>query len=283
MLKLGEKQTLQVEKPVPMGVYLKDPKAEDPEEHVLLPRNQVPEGCEVGQELEVFIYLDSEDRVIATRKEPRLCLHEIGYLPVKEVARIGAFLDWGLDKDLLLPYHEQPKSHVKPGQSVLCAVYLDKSGRLCATMNVYPYLRQDSPYHAGDEVNGTVYQTSSNFGTFVAVDDIYSALVPKRELVRDLVIGEKIRARVARVKPDGKLDLSLREQKGTQIEIDGKIILQMLKDNGGHLALTDRSDPEKIRSQMHMSKVEYKRAIGHLYRNGEITIGESEITLKDGN
>lgn len=281
MLKLGEKQTLQVEKTVPMGVYLRDPNAEDPQEHVLLPRNQVPEGCEVGQDVNVFLYLDSEDRIIATRKEPGLCLHEVGYLTVKEVSRVGAFLDWGLDKDLLLPYHEQPREHVKPGQSVLCAVYLDKSGRLCATMNVYSYLRQDSPYHAGDEVNGTVYQTSSNFGTFVAVDDIYSALVPKRELVRDLKVGEKIHARVTRVKPDGKLDLSIREQKATQIEIDGKIILEMLKDNGGVLTLTDRSDPEQIRQIMHMSKVEYKRAIGHLYRENKINIGEDKITLRE--
>ena len=177
MLKLGQKQTLVVEKTVPMGIFLK----EDPEtgdgSHVLLPRKQVPENISEGDRLEVFLYRDSEDRIIATRKTPRLQLGEVGFLTVKEVGKIGAFLDWGLDKDLLLPFHEQPKKRVEQGQNCLVAVYLDKSERLCATMNVYPWLRKDSPYHTGDEVRGTVYQTSSNFGTFVAVDDIFSALI----------------------------------------------------------------------------------------------------------
>ena len=204
MFRVGEKQTLVVEKMVPMGVYLKEktPETEEKEEsegkdaeHVLLPRTQVPEGAAAGDEVTVFLYKDSEDRLIATRKEPKLTLHEVGYLTVKEVGRIGAFLDWGLDKDLLLPFHEQPRDQrVQKGQSILCAVYLDKSGRLAATMNVYPWLSQDSPYHKGDEVTGTVYETSENFGRFVAVDDRYSALIPKKELVRDLKVGDKIKA-----------------------------------------------------------------------------------------
>ena len=143
MLKIGETQTLIIEKQVPFGVYLAE---EGGEERVLLPKLQVPAGAAVGDKVEVFLYRDSEDRMIATCRQPKLQLGQVGWLDVVQVARIGAFLDWGLDKDLLLPFREQPRTRVREGQEVLVAVYLDKSGRLCATMNVYPYLRTDSPY-----------------------------------------------------------------------------------------------------------------------------------------
>ena len=116
MLKIGEKQILRIDRQVPFGVYLT---GDVPNERVLLPRSQVPDGASIGDELEVFLYKDSEDRLIATRKEPKLTLHQVGYLTVIQVSRIGAFLDWGLDKDLLLPYHEQPRERVKEGQTVL--------------------------------------------------------------------------------------------------------------------------------------------------------------------
>lgn len=285
MLRMGEKQTLVVEKSVPMGVYLKEKKAPEEtsgnEEHVLLPRTQVPEKAEVGDEVEVFLYKDSEDRPIATRKEPKLTLHEVGYLTVKDVGRIGAFLDWGLDKDLLLPFHEQPRDQrVQKGQSILCAVYLDKSGRLAATMNVYPWLSQDSPYHKGDEVHGTVYETSENFGRFVAVDDKYSGLIPKKELVRELKVGDKVTARVRQVRPDGKLDLTLREPIADQMNTDAQIIWKSMQENGGSLPFTDKADPELIRSKMQMSKAQFKRAVGHLLKEGKISIEEDGIHAK---
>ena len=197
-----------------------------------------------------------------------------------QVGRIGAFLDWGLDKDLLLPFREQPRTRVREGQEVLVAVYLDKSGRLCATMNVYPYLQTDSPYAAGDQVTGTVYETSRNFGAFVAVDSIYSALIPKKELVRDIRIGETISARVTAVKEDGKLDLSIREKGYLQMDTDMTRILARLQAEGGTLMLSDKSSPEEIRAQMGMSKNEFKRAIGHLYKEGKIVIEKDRITLK---
>ena len=274
-MKLGELQTLRVEKTVPFGVYLT---GEDPQEgRVLLPRSQVPQGVSEGDELEVFLYKDSEDRMIATRRKPKLMLHQVGYLTVLQVGRIGAFLDWGLDKDLLLPFREQPKTRVREGQEVLVAVYIDKSERLCATMNVYPYLRTDSPYKAGDQVTGVVYETSSNFGTFVAVDSIYSALIPKKELVHDIRIGETVSARVTQVRPDGKLDLSIREKAYLQMDRDGDKIMAALEAAGGTLMLCDKSSPELIREKMQMSKNEFKRAIGRLYRDGKIRIGEDRI------
>ncbi|MBP3218061.1 MAG: S1 RNA-binding domain-containing protein [Lachnospiraceae bacterium] len=267
MYEIGRKQILTVEKKVDFGVFLRDPEEKF---SVLLPGSQVPEGCAAGDRLEVFLYKDSEDRPIATRKEPKLQLHEVGWLTAVQITKIGAFLDWGLDKDLLLPFHEQPRKRIQKGQECLVAVYIDKSSRLCATMNVYPYLRTDSPYHTGDQVEGTVYETSSNFGTFVAVDDIYSALIPRKELVRELEIGSRIRARVLSVKPDGKLDLSIREKAYLQIGEDAEFLLAELEKNGGRLPFTDKSDPEIIRSSLHMSKNEFKRAAGHLMKEGAI-------------
>lgn len=279
MLQKGMKQVLVVEKAVPMGLYLNEPGAPE-KEHVLLPKSQVPEGAKPGDEIECFLYLDSENRLIATRKEPKLTLHQVGYLTVKDVGRIGAFLDWGLEKDLLLPFHEQPRDHhVKKGQSCLVAVYLDKSGRLCATMNVYPYLNSKSPYQKGDTVEGTVYETSNNFGTFVAVDDKYSGLVPKKELVRPLVPGEKVRARVISVREDGKLNLSLREKIPAQIGPDSEKIYQKIQENGGFLPLNDRSDAGQIREALEMSKSQFKRAIGHLYKEGKIVLEEDGIRI----
>ena len=276
MLKIGEKQILRIDKQVPFGVYLT---GDVPNERVLLPRSQVPEGAAIGDELEVFLYKDSEDRLIATRKEPKLTLHQVGYLTVIQVSRIGAFLDWGLDKDLLLPYHEQPRERVKEGQTVLVAVYLDKSERLCATMNVYPWLRTDSPYQTGDQVTGIVYETSRNFGAFVAVDSIYSALIPRRELVRELKAGEVVQARVTSVKPDGKLDLSIREKGLLQIEADVETVLNMLNEGGGSIPFTDKASPALIREKAHMSKNEFKRAIGHLLKENKISIEEDRIVL----
>ena len=275
MLKLGEKQTLIVDKKVEFGVYLAEKKGD--EERVLLPGSQMPEGTKVGDCLEVFLYKDSSDRLIATRKTPALTLGQVGWLRVAAVGKVGAFLDWGLDKDLLLPFREQPKTRVREGQEVLVAVYIDKSERLCATMNVYPYLRTDSPYKAGDQVTGVVYETSSNFGTFVAVDSIYSALIPKKELVHDIRIGETVSARVTQVRPDGKLDLSIREKAYLQMDRDGDKIMAALEAAGGTLMLCDKSSPELIREKMQMSKNEFKRAIGRLYRDGKIRIGEDRI------
>lgn len=276
MLKIGEKQILRIDRQVPFGVYLT---GDVPNERVLLPRSQVPDGASIGDELEVFLYKDSEDRLIATRKEPKLTLHQVGYLTVIQVSRIGAFLDWGLDKDLLLPYHEQPRERVKEGQTVLVAVYLDKSERLCATMNVYPWLRTDSPYKTGDQVSGVVYETSRNFGAFVAVDSIYSALIPRRELVRELKAGEVVQARVTGIKPDGKIDLSIREKGYLQIDADVEAILNMLNEGGGMIPFTDKAAPELIREKTHMSKNEFKRAVGHLLKENKISIEDDRIVL----
>ena len=149
MIELGKRQVLKVVKKVDFGVYLGEEMTAGEHERVLLPGRQVPEGTEPGDTLEVFIYRDSSDRLIATTRVPVIQLHETALLKVADVGKIGAFLDWGLEKDLLLPFKEQT-AHVKKGQEVLAALYIDKSSRLCATMKVYPYLQQNSPYIVED-------------------------------------------------------------------------------------------------------------------------------------
>ncbi len=274
MLKLGEKQTLKVVKKVEFGVYL----SEDPgaEEKVLLPVKQVPEGTDIGKELEVFIYRDSDDRLIATTRQPKIMLGDVRLLKVKDVARVGAFMDWGLEKDVLLPFKEQTRK-VKAGEEVLCAMYIDKSSRLCVTMNVYEYLRNDSPYKKDDKVIGTVYEISDNFGAFVAVDDIYSALIPKKELYGNVKIGDSVSARVSSVKEDGRLNLSLREKAYLQMDTDAEKILSMIQQNGGKLPFTDKASPELLREKTGMSKNEFKRAVGRLLKEGKIEIKPDSI------
>ena len=306
MIEIGKIQKLIIARQVPFGAYLaekpdadagrtvsaghaggvtrgrKDGRVDNTEiTEVLLPGSQLPEGAKTGDMLEVFIYRDSEDRPVATVRRPALTVGEAGRLKVLSVTKIGAFLDWGLEKDLLLPYHEQRGDSLRPGDEVLCAVYEDKSGRLCATMNVYHYLRNDAPYKAGDTVTGTVYETSGNFGTFVAVDDIYSALIPKQELVRPLKPGETVTARVSRVREDGRLNLSLRDKAYIQMDKDAEKLLTMMRENGGQLLLHDRSDPELIRRSVNMSKNEFKRAAGRLLKQGKIRILEDRIVLEE--
>ncbi len=277
MIKLGEKQTLQVVKKVEFGVYLGD--GENKEERVLLPAKQAPDGVQTGDRLEVFIYRDSKDRLIATTAEPKITLHQVARLRVAQVGRVGVFLDWGLEKDLLLPFKEQTRK-VTAGEECLAALYIDKSDRLCATMNVYPYLEKDSPYRKDDMVEGTIYEISENFGAFVAVDDRYSALVPKKEYYGNARIGDRVSARVTAVKEDGKLDLSLREKAYLQIEKDAEKVLSVIDSFDGALPFTDKASPEVIRREMQMSKNEFKRAVGHLLKEGRIEITERAIRAK---
>lgn len=276
MIRLGEKQTLVIVKKVEFGVYLAESKESAAQEKVLLPGRQVPPDKTVGDAVEVFLYKDSKDRLIATTHMPKLMLHQVGFLTVVQVGKIGAFLDWGLEKDLLLPYREQTEK-VKEGQTCLVALYIDKSGRLCATMNVYEYLEQDSPYHKNDRVEGTVYEISRDFGAFVAVDERYSGLIPRRELYGEIHIGDRISARVTGVKEDGKLDLSVREKAYIQIGTDAEKVMRTIDSFDGALPFNDKAAPEVIRREMQMSKNEFKRAVGHLLKEGKIRITETAI------
>ena len=282
MIELGKKQILTVIKKVDFGVYLADTKgmpesAADREEKVLLSIKQVPEDTQLNDSLTVFVYRDSQDRLISTTREPALEVGGLALLTVKQVGKIGAFLDWGLEKDLFLPYKEQTRP-VKPGEQCLVSLYVDKSGRLCATMKVYHYLRTDSPYHKDDKVEGLVYEISKNFGVFVAVDNCYSALIPKTEPAGSVREGERIIARVTEVKEDGKLSLSIREKAYIQMNTDAEKLLELIEKEGGRLSVGDKSAPELIREKTGMSKNEFKRAAGNLYKQRLVVIEENCIS-----
>jgi predicted RNA-binding protein (virulence factor B family) len=277
MIELGKYQTLEVVKKTDFGMYLTDPGAGD-KHTVLLPAKEVPEGTVLGDKLEVFIYKDSEDREIATTAKVPVTAGGLAVLRVKEVSKIGAFLEWGLMKDLLLPYKEQT-ARVQEGDQVLITLYVDKSSRLCATTKVYDLLSTDSGYKKDDMVSGIVYDQIDAFGIFVAVDNKYSAMIPKNELFPSVRIGDTIHARVLSVREDGKLNLSLREKSHLQMDADSEIILKKLKASGGFLPFNDASSPEAIKDEFQISKNAFKRAIGRLYKEGAITITDTGIRL----
>lgn len=272
VLRLGERQELVIVKEVAFGVYLADPECgKDIDEKVLLPGKEVPENAKAGDRMDVFLYRDSKDRMIATTRQPELSVGQTAVLTVKDVGRIGAFLGWELEKDLLLPFKEQTRE-VKEGEECLVALYIDKSGRLCTTMKVYPYLKLDSPYKKDDKVEGRVYEVTERYGVYVAVDDCYSALIPKKEPAEGLTAGDRIKARVAQVLEDGKLTLSLREKAYIQMNSDAVRIMEMIEEKGGKLPFNDKADPELIRAVTGMSKNEFKRAVGNLYKQRLIVI-----------
>ncbi len=274
-MKLGEKQILTVVKTVDFGIYLAE--SRDSETRVLLPAKQVPAGTKLHDKLEVFLYKDSKDRLIATTNDPKLAVGGVAVLRVAQVTKIGAFLDWGLEKDLFLPYKEQLRK-LKEGDEVLVTLYIDKSSRLCATMEgLYHLLSTDSPYQKGDTVKGRVYEFSDNFGTFVAVDDRYSARIPGFENTSALKIGDVIEAKVTNVKADGKLDLTIREKAYIQMDRDADELLKIIDEFGGVLPFNDKASPEIIKRETHMSKNAFKRAAGHLYKERLIEFTEKGI------
>lgn len=275
MIRLGESQKLTVVKKVEFGVYLAD--SSRPELKVLLPAKQVPQGKDIDDEIEVFVYKDSKDRIISTTQEPKLKMGKPAPLTVVSVQKIGAFLDWGLEKDLFLPFKEQ-MGKVQVGDEILVRLYIDKSKRLCASMKeIYDVLETDSPYQSGDMVRGRIYEFGNDFGTFVAVDDKYSAMIPRHEDHSFLRIGDCVEARVTGVKPDGKLDLTLREKAYIQMDTDAKQILQVLEEYGGVLPFNDKASPEIIMREMKMSKNAFKRAVGRLYKEHKIEITDKNI------
>lgn len=273
MLEIGKIQKLKVVRKAEHGAYLGEG-----EDKVLLPRRQIPEGTEVGDELTVFIYRDSMDRLISTVNQPFITLGQTGVLEVKEITSIGAFLDWGLEKDLLLPYKEQT-AKIKAGDKVLAALYVDKSNRLCGTMKVYPYLETTNQYKKDDEVTAWVYEIIEEYGAYAAIDRKYQGMIPKNELYGDLKVGMEISARAASVKEDGKIDLSPRKKAYMQMEDDAELVLRKIKSFEGELPYTDKASPDVIQKDFSMSKNAFKRAVGRLLKEGKVQITDHSIKI----
>ncbi len=274
MIKIGEMQTLIILRKTSIGVYLKDETDED-NTGVLLPKKQVPLDTEVGNKIDVFIYKDSEDRIIATTKVPKIKLGQIEMLEVVDTNKIGAFLDWGLEKDLFLPYKEQTMKVIK-GKKYLVSLYIDKSQRLCASMKIYRFLKSDSNYKVNDKVTGILYSIKKDYGAFIAVDNKYHGLIANKEFYGNYKYGDKLQARVISITQDGKLNLSVRQPSYMQIDIDAQIILNKL-ENCDEIYLNDSSSPEEIKKQLDMSKNSFKKALGKLLKNKQIEFTQNGI------
>lgn len=269
MIEIGKIQNLKIANFTSIGAYL-DAGTGVRHDNILLPIKQLPEDSKEGDEIEVFVYRDSQERLIAARKKPLAQLGELAYLKVTAKTQIGAFLDIGLERGLFLPFHEQ-KFPILVGKGYLVKVYLDKSQRLSATTEIYEYLSAESPYQKNDKVLGTVYSVNPDIGAFVAVDNKYMGLIPVNEYFSELREGDQVEARVIRVREDGKLDLSPRDLSYIQMDKDTLKILQGIKNHEGFLVLNDKSSPIEIQSRLHLSKAAFKRALGKLLKENKVT------------
>lgn len=270
MIKVGKRQKLIINNFSSVGAHLYAG-TDDDKDNILLPNNEL-EGRELkeGDEVEVLIYRDSEDRLIATFRKTEALVGTLAKLEVVDShPKLGAFLDWGLTKDLMLPRSQQ-ETNVEIGKKYLVGLYEDSKGRVSATMKIYKFLMPSSSINKGDTVSATVYRVNEDIGVFVAVEDRYFGLIPKSECFEKYYVGDELSLRVTRVREDGKLDLSPRKLLSEQMDSDAQLILdkmRILKDN---FRFNDKSSPEDILDYFGITKKAFKRAIGNLLKNGLI-------------
>jgi len=276
MLKMGSYNELVVERAVEFGLYL-NPK----EEEVLLPSKYVPPGTRPGDTLRVFVYADSEGRPVATTLEPKASVGEFAFLEVRDVTPIGAFLDWGLEKDLLVPKSEQ-QERMRVGKRYVVKVCLDKrTNRVFATSRIAGNCEAASvgDLAIGQKVDLLVYGLTK-IGVLAVVDNRYSGMLYRSEVYGPIEPGDRMTGYILKIREDGKLDLSLKVPGYKSIADSGASVLDALNSAGGFIPCHDRSDPEEIRRTFSMSKKEFKRAIGSLYKAGKIEIREDGIRIK---
>lgn len=270
MIEIGKWNTLKVIRSKDFGIYLGEENSSTAET-VLLPRKQVPEGIKAGATMKVFIYRDSQDRLIATVNEPYITVGEIKKLKVKSVAAIGAFMDCGLERDVLLPFKEQT-TKVREKSEYLVRMYVDKTGRLCVSMKLYEHLLPVEGYAKGQNFKGTVYEYKKGLGALVAIEDKYSGLIHESELFNKVHVGEEVSGRVINIREDGKADLALREPIHVQINEDSEMVYDIIKSYKGIINFSDKTDKDTIQKEFGLSKNAFKRAVGKLYKDGRVNI-----------
>jgi predicted RNA-binding protein (virulence factor B family) len=269
---LGRVVTLTVQRFGPPGAFLAEEPDEDPGAPVvLLPKGEVPAGAREGDALEVFVYLDSEDRPVATARTPTLALGEVAFLRVTDVTRFGAFVDWGLPKELLVPFAEQTRD-VRVGERHPIGLFVDDSGRLAGTMRVSEMLRATGDFTSDEWVEGEAWRNDPEIGLFVIVERRFVGLLPAAE-PHTLSRGAAARFRVANVLPDGKIELSLRGHAHEELEADAQRILDVL-DRPGAPRVGDRSSPDEIRALFGLSKKAFKRAVGRLLKQRSVDLDD---------
>lgn len=274
MIQIGKYNTLKIARDTKVGLYLTDGK-----EDILLPNKYVPKEFEVGQELAVFVYLDHEERKVATTLQPYILLNEFALLRVNYVNKFGAFLDWGLEKDLFVPFREQARPMEK-GKRYLVFMYEDHdTNRLAATSKINQFLdNSELKVTEGEEVN-LIVSHITEIGINVIINELYKGLLYKNEVYDDLRTGDRITGYIKTIRPDNKIDVTLRQQGFSAIEPDAEKVLDELRASRGFLRLNDDSHPEDIKTVLKMSKKSFKKAIGSLYKQKLIEIKEDGIYL----
>lgn len=275
MIKIGKTNNLKVVKKVDFGLYLDGGESGE----ILLPKRYVDESMEVGDKLDVFIYCDSEDRLVATTEKPLIEVGEFGLLKAVEVNRVGAFMEWGLQKDLLVPFREQSQE-IRVGGSYVVYAFLDNATkRIVGSTKLNKYVGNRIPrYSEGDTVDIlAVHKT--DLGYKVIVDNLFWGMIYNNDLFDPLSPGDRIPAYVKTVREDGKIDVTLRERGGERVFQLANRIMGYLRDAGGEMALSDSSSPEEIKAVFQCSKKDFKKALGYLYKKGKILIADGGVTL----
>lgn len=274
MVEIGNYNELEVAKFVDFGLYLD---SEDGE--ILLPLKWIPEGVELGDKLNVFIYRDSEDRMIATTLKPKATVGQFAALEVKESSNIGAFLDWGLEKDLFVPFHNQ-RHPMEVGKKYVVYIYLDDSSdRIAGSAKLNKYLQPaGEDLTEGQKVNLLV-ANATELGYNVIIDHKYSGVLYHNEVFQNLETGDEKTGYIKKIRPDGKIDVSLQQTGYAEVQDATQEVLSKLKASGGTLNLSDKSDPQEIYAALGMSKKTFKKAIGTLYKEGKINLEANRISL----
>jgi predicted RNA-binding protein (virulence factor B family) len=275
MIKIGDYNSLKVVKKVDFGIYLDGGNSGE----ILMPKKYVPKGTQAGDTVEAFIYPDSEDRLIATTETPKAKVNEFASLKVKSVNKFGAFLDWGILKDLLVPFKEQ-KVSMEEGNYYVVYIYLDEqTNRLAASAKIDKYLHSGTPPFAEDQEVSILIQSKTDIGYKAIIENEYIGLLYENEVFRDIKKGDRLTAYVKKIRHDDKIDLALQKSGYEQIDSISKNILQKIKEEGGFIAVNDKSSPEQIKDLFNISKKSFKKAIGTLYRQHLILIEEEGIRL----
>ena len=276
MYNLGEINTLYIKRIKKIGAFIGNKHDEDEYNHILLPARELSGNEKVKDEVAVFVYKDHNSKYIATLRKPKILLGEVKYLEVSAITNIGCFANWGLEKELYIPYKEQTVK-LEKGRHYLFALYIDKSERLCATMKIRDYLKTDSPYKVNDWVSGTVYSIHNIHGAFIAIDDKYDSKLDKKDMLGVIAVGEKIKARINSIDDKGRINLVLKDKGYLNISEDSNAIYEKVIENGGFLRVNDDTDPKEIKKIFNMSKSSFKKALGRLLKYKRIKFKDNGI------
>lgn len=277
MIQIGQYNTLKASRETKSGLYLIDEEGQE----VLLPGKYIPKEIEKGDELQVFIYKDSEDRLVATTQHPKITLHQFAYLQAKTVNAYAAFLDWGLEKDLFVPYKEQPQKMIA-GKYYIVYLYLDEqTDRLVASANVHRFLNnKELTVKSGDEVDLLIWE-STDLGYNVIINHLHKGLIYKNELFAPVQIGDARKGYIKKIREENRIDVQLQKSGYENVEPNAAKVLTLLKAHGGFLPLNDNSSPEDITRALEMSKKTFKKAIGLLYKQQIIRLADDGIYLNE--